>query len=342
MLAHYAEGKLEEHQQQELQQWLQEHPDHTLILAEVVAIYEQDRQLDTTEKYSPYKTAPALQRFMEQIAHEKPAVRKLWHPFRITAAAAALLFLLGISYLFISRDGRHMADNNKNGAGTAAVHWKKIVSAPGRVVNVTLTDGSVVRLAPGSTLQYPESFGDRERLVRLEGEAFFEVTKDARHPFIVQTRKLSTRVLGTSFNIEAYSAQLFSKVTLITGKIAIGRMQEQEPDSVLAVLVPNQSITVSNEDSSFTVSRVKSSDADAIREGKLLFDGATMKEVAYKLELHYGIKVYLENATVEGVLFTGTFEHIALDKLTGMIAETTGLHIKRDGNNLYISHSGVQ
>lgn len=335
LLSRYASGQADTKDQQELKAWLEKKPANRQILEEVVGIFEADRRLSESERYRHYEVNKAFELFKERTRIEQPFIKKSKPLVRISAAAGILLLLGFFAYILGTYRNTFFGPplSAKGDAAANDVAWHKYTAASGSFLNIDLGDGTSVRLSPGSTLQYPESFGRKDRLVKLEGEAYFDVVKDAQHPFIVQTGKFSTRVLGTSFNVEAYSQLLFSKVTLITGKIAISRSASAEqPDSVVAILTPNESITLSNEDTSYSISKIKPEKADAIKNGKLVFDGTPMKEVAYKLERYYGIKVQLENAAIGNIAFTGTFEHIPLKDITDMIAEATGLRIEQDGN----------
>lgn len=101
------------------------------------------------------------------------------------------------------------------------VKQQMAATAFGERRQLTLTDGTQVWLSPGSTLRYPDKFRGETREIKVAGEAYLEVAHDAKHPFIVHTAKLDTRVLGTSFDVQAYSDQPDVKVTLLTGKVRV-------------------------------------------------------------------------------------------------------------------------
>jgi transmembrane sensor len=341
MLARHARGQLNKSELAELETWLSQSPENKELLQQIQDIYEKDRQLAVTEKYRHYDTDAAFSKFLKDIAAEKRSAKKISRSLWIrTAAAACILVVVGIGLLYMNPAIRQHAALQPNSKGEEKINWKHYQAKVGHVMHITLADGSTVRLSPGSILKYPGSFGDRERRVLLEGEAYFEVTKDSLRPFIVQAPRLSTRVLGTSFNIEAYKDMVFTKITLLTGKIAVSRNEEGPgPDSILAVLEPDESIIISNEDTTFSVSRVKPGNTKAIKEGKLVFDGTNMKDIAYKIGLHYDVRVHIEDPSIETMIFTGTFDHIALEKLTAMIEKATGLIIEQRGNELFIRKS---
>ena len=87
----------------------------------------------------------------------------------------------------------------------------------GQRINITLADGTNVWLNARTTIQYPITFNEKERLVKLDGEAYFDVTKDKSKPFIVQTNNYNVEVLGTKFDVDSYSE---TEIFETTGKTA--------------------------------------------------------------------------------------------------------------------------
>src|ERR1019366_6846207 len=109
--------------------------------------------------------------------------------------------------------------------------------SPSRVKSkIVLSDGSVVTLNSETTLRYPAEFNGQTREVYLDGEAFFDVAKDHKHPFIVHAGKMNVRVLGTAFNIKSYANDATSETTLIRGAIEV-TMSDRPSDRI--ILKPN-------------------------------------------------------------------------------------------------------
>lgn len=156
-----------------------------------------------------------------------------------------------------------------------------------------LADGTRVWLSPNSKLDYPNRFSGDERQVNLDGEAFFEVTHDAKHPFIIKSGRLSTTVLGTSFNVMAYTQQHTINVTLVTGKVAVA-LQGQN-NTQRDTIVANQRVVIDK-----TTSRIVKEDfpnAAAFldkRLGLYEYGGAALQEVVSDLETQYNIKIRVE------------------------------------------------
>lgn len=142
-------------------------------------------------------------------------LRKLWW----SIAAAAVVFVFTVAYLHFAND-----DSKISGKAVSAAksnHGLSVGTATGQWKSIRLTDGTQVWLSPSSTLEYPAVFAGNLREISLSGEAFFEVAHDAQRPFIIHSGNIETKVLGTSFNIQAYDNQEDISVTVVTGKVNV-------------------------------------------------------------------------------------------------------------------------
>ncbi|WP_316811206.1 FecR family protein [Pedobacter heparinus] len=197
-------------------------------------------------------------------------------------AAALLIALTGI-YFYQSNIARLFNPAAKHLLARATTERKKL----------QLSDGTKVWLSPNSTLSYPAQFDDNKRLVTLDGEAFFEVTHDADHPFIIKSEEVSTTVLGTSFNVTAYTKQHTINVTLVTGKVAVALNGNNHTrrDTITA----NQRLIIDK--AALRITKVNYPDAAAFLNKRLgLYDykGAALQEVIKDLENQYNIRIGLD------------------------------------------------
>lgn len=129
-------------------------------------------------------------------------------------------------------------------AGILDVAFRKVITPRGKTFEVTLSDGTQVTLNADSKFTYPANFlGKPERIVQLEGEAFFKVAKDAKHPFIVVTPSITTTVLGTEFVVKAY-AEENPQVTLLSGSVKVNKTGAPSAKSV--ILTPKQQLQLSS------------------------------------------------------------------------------------------------
>lgn len=168
---------------------------------------------------------------------------------------------------------------------------------------VVLPDGSSVWLNAGSSLKYPLRFATNSRKVTLQGEGYFEVSKDKNRPFMVTTDLQTVQVLGTHFNISAYPDQKLSRTTLLEGSVRVTGLKANQT----TVLMPNQQAVLTPE--KVSVKTVDAAEAVAWREGYFSFDNYTLEEVMDGLARWYKIEVSYESPALKRELFSGSLPH---------------------------------
>lgn len=180
---------------------------------------------------------------------------------------------------------------------------------------VTLEDGSKVTLQYGAKIAYPKQFAKNKREVYLEGEAFFEVTKNANRPFFVYNNNLVTEVLGTSFNIKIINNKI--EVDVKTGRVAVYEngnridLSARQKKENGVIITPNQKVTYYTESRHFITALVDaptpvpSAEAQPGKEVKFAFDDTPLSEVLASIEKVYGIEIVLENDNLKNCPFTG-------------------------------------
>ncbi|QEC53437.1 FecR family protein [Anseongella ginsenosidimutans] len=228
-------------------------------------------------------------------------------PFKLTfpRIAAALVLLCGLSFLFyINRPADKVAPNEYIVEATTGEDIKEL----------RLSDGSVVWLNKGSSLQHSEEFTAGPREVFLEGEAFFQVAPDASRPFIIHTGGMKTRVLGTSFNVQAYKGEKEMRVVVVTGQVEVSAPSGQN-DKVL--LTSKQMATYTPDEKQLNKKTIQSTEQyTAWKDGKLLFRQTPMSEVAAQLERAFGLKIKMENSAIRHCKITGRFDRSQAASLT--------------------------
>ncbi|WP_316802966.1 FecR family protein [Pedobacter nototheniae] len=209
----------------------------------------------------------------------------------ITSVAAILVVAIGL-YFFSSRIVRFINP----------VHQQETWSLAGERKKVQLADGSQVWLSPNSKLSYPDKFNEKQRIVKLDGEAFFEVAHDTKHPFIIKTGKVNTVVLGTSFNISAYPKQNTINVTLVTGKVCVALATKSK--TYTEVILPNQQVIV--ERNGEKISKINYPDAGSFlnkRLGSYEYKGAVLQQVVGDIALQYNVQITLDNSMLEKTFY---------------------------------------
>ena len=156
----------------------------------------------------------AHRKVMEQILHQNQPVSvrpklSFLHYWQQVAAILLLPLLILSAYLYFKP------------ASQIAETYQELFTPYGTWSVVNLPDGSKVWLNAGSSLKYPTQFNDKQRVVSMQGEAYFEVESDKEHPFIVKTKQLTVEATGTAFNVNAYTPDHVTAVTLVKGKVAV-------------------------------------------------------------------------------------------------------------------------
>ena len=174
---------------------------------------------------------------------------------------------------------------------------------------IQLPDGSKVWLNAASSIQYSLNIGTaKQRLVKLDGEAYFEVAKNATHPFIVETDKQSVEVLGTHFNINSYKDERVTKTTLLEGSVRVSHKSTNESE----ILKPGEQSLVSI--SGIDVKEVNVDESIAWKNGYFMFDNERQESILRKVARWYNVEVEYADADAKNVMYYGTvsrFEKIS-------------------------------
>jgi transmembrane sensor len=231
-----------------------------------------------------------------------------------------------------------------------------IVTHPGERHSLRLADGSQVILNGGSKLTLDKDFYTTNRHVHLEGEAYFDVAHIANPsamPFIITTRTMDVKAVGTAFNIRAYADEKTDVTSLIRGKIIVTFHDTKAKNHQPAyVLLPLQKIVLHKEVRTGSTSTVaalqKGPHIDSLRtnqltggitetawtENKLVFNAELLESVAGKIEKWYGIEVKIENPALANISCTGSFDTEPLDQvLETMQFSIPTLHYRKEENN---------
>lgn len=207
------------------------------------------------------------------------------------------------------------------------------------VKTIVLADGSTVKMNSGSSLKYPKQFNAGTREVYLSGEAFFEVQKDAAHPFIVHTSQVAVKVLGTEFDVKAYANDAFTETTLIRGKVSVSLNNNTDQTFILK---PNDKFTLSNGKGSISrLSLFDGAGADKVIETawlnhELIFKNNRFDEVAKLFERWYGVKVNFKENDLKAVEFTAHFGKESLTEALNVLKLIENFNYSVKGKNVYI------
>lgn len=209
----------------------------------------------------------------------------------------------------------------------------EISTAYGEQKRLVLPDSSEVWLNAGSTITYPETFTKENRVVTLDGEAYFSVRKDDAKPFIVETSQLSVKVLGTKFNVKAYANDANITTTLTSGKVEVST-QSRPPQT----LKPNERLTYDKSTSDIEISTVDTVDTNSWVKGKIIFTNATAEEIFRTLERRYDTVIDHSADFSAPRRYTVKFlKDENLDEMLNILGDIIGFSYRQSGNKIIIT-----
>lgn len=279
--------------EEKAKQLLQKYLNGEANAAEVKQVEDWYAQLDNTNnKVSEERKTVLREKLLGNIQSaisEKQIKKHFFSRYPILKIAAAVLIIVSASFLVGRLNEQTVSAASQIVTTTHAGERKKI----------TLVDGSEIILEPSSKISYPSKFNGNIREIELtEGEAFFTIAHDEKHPFHVQLASdLAVKVLGTSFRIKSYQASQNVEVLVATGKVAV-----QRGDKVLGLLTKNQSLCYSTQTKQASRSLTKDTTPVAIE-----FNGTSLRGVIQQLEYVYNIEIVLKDKALSTLKTTATF-----------------------------------
>lgn len=218
-----------------------------------------------------------------------------------------------------------------------AVLYNTLSTPRGGQYNVTLPDGTIVWLNASTSLRFPTAFTGNERRVEIKGEAYFEVAKNESMPFIVKAGNEEIKVLGTHFNISAYSEDKIIKTTLLEGKVEVSLINTKKTEVSVntCTLQPGQQ---SQLDGNNTLSIVDAdvNEAVAWKNGYFNFIDEDIESIMLKISRWYDIKVVFEDDS-KNQSFTGNISRKKnVSEVLGMLEQTEAVHFKIEGKTITI------
>ena len=214
------------------------------------------------------------------------------HPVtqRILRIAAVFVVAFGLSYAMIQVLQKE------------DIEMQTVYVPAGQRTLVTLADGTTVWVNGKSTLTFPNCFSSRTRKVELDGEAYFDVARNEKCPFIVHTHAMDIEVLGTKFNVEAYAKQQNFEASLIQGKIKI---KSPSDNNISQVLLPDYKSTLKN--GKLVISKIEDYNIYRWKEGLYCFKNKSFIEIIKDLEKYYNLKIIVDKPSITNIILTGKF-----------------------------------
>lgn len=230
---------------------------------------------------------------MDEVGYRDRRAISFYRRFSIAAVAAAAVIGVFFTVTLVNIGREH------NEEAVAAASWTRLTVPEGEHVDMTLSDGTRLYVNSGSEVEIPSVFDPEKREIRMTGEVYLEVAKDAERPFFVETGDFDVRVYGTSFNVSAYPEDGVSSVVLVEGSVAVSA------GDMTRFIEPGQKMEISG-------GRMDVSDVDVMeyvgwKDRIIITGGQTLDQIMQKLARYYGVDISVSDE-VAGMMMNGKLD----------------------------------
>ena len=303
LLSRYCEGNVTDEEREKVEKWIGQSDEHYKMTRDIFLLYLASDTLDMAQRVDSEK---AFHRVKARMRSRK--LKIVW--LQCQRIAAILFIPLLIAYLIElfapSEDSMRMLEVRTN---------------PGMTTRLVLPDGTKVCLNSESSLVYPERFEGHSRQVSLQGEAFFEVSKNPDKRFVVNTPyDARIEVLGTSFNVETFAHDSLISTTLINGKVNF------IADTRKFNLLPGEKLVYHVKNSQANVYQTTGESEISWKDGKVIFRNTPFEEALHMLEKRYHVEFVIANTQYKKDAFTGSFTNQRLDRILEVFKLSSGIN----------------
>ena len=297
--------------------------------------------------------------FFTEEHHQDITVEDFEKPSFFTKRRLALFSL--VAFTLIATGVIYFLTQRTKSASVAAEAISSVATKNGNRTKLILPDGSQVWLNAGSNLDYNiADFNKEVREVSLNGEAYFDVTKNADKPFIIHTKKMDIKVIGTAFNIRSYNDEKITEASLIRGSIEV-TLKDRKDQKI--ILKPNEKISIANEETQnivlnngqkvdvkkdaksvpqILVTDLKSNPVYNIipeiawTQNKLYFEDQSLEDIGPMIERWFGKEVVIEKESLKKVRYTGNFENETMEEVLSYLKLSKPFNFRFENDTVVI------
>ena len=281
--------------------------------------------------------------------------------FRRLISKKRLTLFSFLGFMILATGGIYLFTQKNDTKVPAEQAISSVVTKNGNRTKIVLPDGSQVWLNAGSNLDYNNSVYNKDlREVTLNGEAYFDVTKNADKPFIIHTKKMDVKVIGTVFNVRSYNDEKTAEASLIKGSIEV-TLKDRKDQKI--VLKPNEKISIATEGGEASLSKPEKTTAvknsrsipqilvkelkPSIRydniipeiawtQNKLFFEDESLENIAPMMERWFGKKVVIANTSLKNLHYYGNFENETMDEVLSYLKLSKPFNFKIEHDSVVI------
>jgi len=323
LITRHLSGESSVSEDKELKRWLAENPENIKLLDQYTTIWEKLGRvesvagIDLNAEWNVLESRMAeSEKIVSLHAGRKRSVS--FYIARIAVAAMLAVVLTFTGIYTVNRFGyRTMATMNQ----------------PEELV---LPDGSTVTLNHFSSLKYPRKFSGEIRSIELDGEGFFEVESDPDNPFVINTRDVDIKVLGTSFNVNAYSENAAVEVIVKTGEVAVTRHGEV-PRTI--ILKPGNKGVYKKTEETLEITQEIDRNYLAWKTKSFVFEDQTLLDVSKQLSKVYHAEIIIDSDSLKDARITTTFNDQSLDAILNVLSATLDLDVRKSNGQIILSET---
>ena len=317
----YLTGQCSEEELVEVNAWMKESEENARQLFRMEEIYHLGKFNQYADRQQMARAEKQLYKKLDEEKRKQNKILRMHRWMKYAAMIAVILVIGGGSGYWLYQNG-----NNQ--------HMMVAVANEGIVKEIILPDGTKVWLNNSATLKYPREFSEKARNVYLDGEAYFEVTKNRHKPFTVQSDAMRVRVLGTTFNFKCDKNYRIAEVTLIEGEIEVKGNKEEGQ----IILAPGQRAELNKNNGRLTVKQVDAK-MDAVWHDNLIpFQKADIFTITKALERFYDVKIILSPDIQSHKTYSGVLTRKAdIEYVLKSSQNSISIDYKIVGNNIFIS-----
>ncbi|WP_202703077.1 FecR family protein [Flavobacterium sp. UGB4466] len=255
----------------------------------------------------------------KEIQNIKKTDKVISFPNSNWAVAASLLFVVSLScFLYLS---------------SLKTITRQYATRAGEHAKIVLSDGTQIWLNAGSHVKYPVTFKGDTREIYLIGEAFFDVAKDKKHPFIIHTDKMDTKVLGTSFNVQAYPDQTTQEVSVLTGRVNVKSTVTEEN----VYVTPGQKVVFKSHSNKLQAFKdIPMNSISLWRKHIIVFEDAPLPEVIATINRNYNVTVQIANKNLNNLKISAYFKELPAGQVVALVCNIINADYKIESGTYVI------
>jgi len=335
LITRHLAGELSPEEVQDLADWISLYPENLKLYEDYSKIWDTivkdqiEKNVNLDEEW---------ERILFKIRNPKPAmvsrekiltgkfgrssVTKIFMPFLKIAAVFLILVLASLSIYFLTATGK-----------------EKTLLATDDCLEKGLPDGTIITMNSGSKLVYPEKFGKHERKVKLSGEAYFNVHRDSKKPFVISADDIRIKVLGTSFYVNTKASGENVEVVLTTGKLAI--FCKNRPSEIMT-LHPGEKAIVNKKTEIIIKKQNDDLNYMSWKNKKIVFYNNTLNDIITTLNRVYHSDIVVRNNAISNCRLTATFNNQTLESVLNVIKTTLDIQVKQTETGIELCGDGCR